>query len=297
MTRDARQAAQAARDYARIEAAIGFLQTHFRDQPGLDDIAASVNVSPYHFQRLFVRWAGVSPKQFLRCLTLEHARRALADSADVLGAALDAGLSGPGRLHDLFVTLEGISPGEYKALGGGLEIRWGRHAGPFGDFVVAMTGRGICALEFTGPDGPEDALARLRGRLPGARFCRDDAGTAPLAGRLFASEPGPLHLWVRGTSFQVRVWRALLELRPGQLASYGTLACRLGQPGAARAVGNAVAANPVAWLIPCHRVIRGTSLFDTGYRWGPARKLAMIGAEAARAAPQSCGRPSTSNMV
>ena len=208
MSENRAQATQAARDYARIEAAIAFLQAHFRDQPDLDRIAAAVNVSPFHFQRLFVRWAGVSPKQFLRCLTLEHAKRALADSADLLDTALDVGLSGPGRLHDLFVTLEAVSPGEYKALGDGLEVRWGCHPGPFGEFAVAVTARGICGLEFTPPGEPDTALARLHASLPGACFRRDDEGTSALAAGLFGAgtgQGGPLHLWVRGTNFQVRV--------------------------------------------------------------------------------------------
>jgi AraC family transcriptional regulator of adaptative response/methylated-DNA-[protein]-cysteine methyltransferase len=273
------------RDFARVEAAIGFLQANFRDQPALDEIAAAANLSPYHFQRLFTRWAGVSPKQFLQCLTVEHAKRSLAAADDVLDAAFDAGLSGPGRLHDLFVTLEAVTPGEYKAMGEGIEVRYGFHAGPFGDFVLATTDRGICGLAFFRDGGAEEALADVRTRLPGARFSLATTETAPIAAALFtapAGRAGPLRLWARGTNFQVTVWRALLALAPGQLTSYRAIAQSIGRPSAARAVGGAVAANPIGYLIPCHRVIRATSLFDTGYRWGPARKLAMIGMEAVR---------------
>jgi len=274
-----------ARDFARVEAAIGYLRAHFLDRPSLDEIAAAAGLSPYHFQRLFTRWAGVSPKQFLQCLTLEHAKRSLAAESDVLDAALDAGLSGPGRLHDLFVTLEAVTPGEYKTMGRDLEVRYGFHDGPFGAFVLATTARGICGLAFLGDGGAEEALDDIRARLPGAHFTPATRETAPVAAALFtppAERAGPLRLWVRGTNFQVAVWRALLALAPGQLASYRAIAHAIGRPAAARAVGGAVAANPIGYLIPCHRVIRATSLFETGYRWGPARKLAMIGLEAVR---------------
>ncbi len=274
---------QEGRDFARIEAAIGYLQAHFREQPGLDALADAAGVSPYHFQRLFSRWAGVSPKQFLQCLTLEHAKRSLAASSDMLDAAFDAGLSGPGRLHDLFVTLEAVTPGEFKATGSGINVRYGVHTGPFGDFVLAITPRGICGLSFFDEGGVEQARAEVMARLPGARFTHAPEETAPIAAALFtppAARAAPLRLWVRGTNFQVAVWRALLSLAPGRLTSYRAIAQAIGRPTAARAVGGAVAANPVGYLIPCHRVIRTTSLFDTGYRWGPARKLAMIGREA-----------------
>lgn len=279
---------QARRDYARIEAAIRFLQTHARDQPGLDDVADAVSMSPYHFQRLFTRWAGVSPKQFLRCLTIEHAKRVLESTGDLLDATFETGLSGPGRLHDLFVTLEAITPGEFKQRGLTLEVKWGLHTSPFGQFAIAVTDRGICGLEFVDGRDPTSALQRIRANLPGAEFSRSDSGTAQLAKQVFA--PGsrvqdrPLRIWLKGTNFQVNVWRALLRIDPGQLSTYGDIARSIGQPTAARAVGTAVGANPVAFLIPCHRVIRATDLFDTNYRWGPARKLAMIGVETARAA-------------
>lgn len=280
--------AQTKRDYARIEAAIGFLQKHAGEQPGLDVVAGAVNMSPYHFQRLFTRWAGVSPKQFLRCLTLDHAKRTLKKSGDLLGAAYGSGLSGPGRLHDLFVTLEAVTPGEFKRRGEDLLITWGMHDGPFGRFIIATTDRGICGLEFVEGDDQAEALQRVRTNLPGATFSRSDSETSRLAKRVFETTPDncntALRLWLKGTNFQINVWRALLQLDPGRLTTYGDLARAIGHPGAARAVGTAVGANPVAFLIPCHRVIRATSLFDTNYRWGTSRKLAMIGVEAARLA-------------
>ena len=281
---------QTARDYARIEAAIRFLQTHAPEQPGLDQVAEAVHMSPYHFQRLFTRWAGVSPKQFLRCLTIDHAKRVLHESGDLLGATYDAGLSGPGRLHDLFVTLEAVTPGEFKRQGDALTIQWGIHAGPFGNFVIAMTERGICGLEFIEDEDPAAALERIRATLPGADFSRSDDATAPIAKTIFSgggSEPdAPLRLWLKGTNFQISVWRALLRIAPGKLTTYGEIASAVGRPTAARAAGSAVGANPIAFLIPCHRVIRATRLFDTNYRWGTTRKLALIGAEAARAETQ-----------
>lgn len=282
--------AQAVRDYARIETAIDFLLNQALEQPPLEDVAAAVNMSPYHFQRLFTRWAGVSPKQFLRCLTLDHAKHTLKESGDLLEAAYGAGLSGPGRLHDLFVTLEAVTPGEFKQKGETLHIKWGLHDGPFGKFIIAATDRGICGLEFVDGDGHAPALQRIESNLPGAAFSRSETQTGPLAKQIFEPNPGnrdaTLRLWLKGTNFQVNVWRALLRLDPGKLTTYGDLACAIGRPKAARAVGTAVGANPVAFLIPCHRVIRATSLFDTNYRWGTTRKLAMIGVEAARLATE-----------
>jgi AraC family transcriptional regulator of adaptative response/methylated-DNA-[protein]-cysteine methyltransferase len=264
------------------------LQEHAREQPELHDVAAAIHMSPYHFQRLFARWAGMSPKQFLRCLTLDNAKRALCNSSDLLDASYEAGLSGPGRLHDLFVTLEGITPGEYKQRGVSVEVKWGAHTGLFGDFVIATTERGICGIEFFENGDPAEALQPIRANLPSAKFSRSNSATAEVAKRIFSPrhEPGeaPLHLWLKGTNFQVNVWRALLRIEPGQLSTYGDIAHAIGRPRAARAVGTAIGANPVAFLIPCHRVIRATSLFDTNYRWGPARKLAMIGREITLAA-------------
>lgn len=271
----------AARDYARIARAIGFIAEHAVRQPSLDEIAAAVHTSPYHFQRLFTRWSGISPKRFLGYLTLDHAKRALAANASVLDAALDAGLSGPSRLHDLFVSLEAVTPGEFKARGAGLTIRYGIHDGPFGRFVVGMTERGICALDFDEAATTATAEAFLGQRWALARLRRDQAGTAALTGTLFSGGTG-LRLWCQGSNFQIKVWSALMRVPPGGLVSYRQLAAAIGQPTASRAVGNALASNPIAVLIPCHRVIRGTGLFDD-YKWGALRKRALIAWEAAQA--------------
>lgn len=272
------------RDYARVERAIRYIERHAGAQPALSEVAAAVGLSPFHFQRLFTRWAGVSPKRFLELLTVDHARRLLQDSASVLDAALAVGLSGPGRLHHHFVTLEAASPGEVKARGAGLTIRWGVHPSPFGDALLALTPRGICRLVFLGAGGTAAARDELAAAWPAATLRRDDAGTAAAAAAaLPAAGPAPLALWVRGTNFQVAVWRALLRIPEGAVTSYGELAAAVGRPGAARAAGQAVGANPVAYLIPCHRVIRGAGA-PGGYRWGPERKRALLAWEAARAA-------------
>jgi AraC family transcriptional regulator of adaptative response/methylated-DNA-[protein]-cysteine methyltransferase len=283
----------AARDYARIERAIAYLLAHHRDQPDLAEIAASVHLSPFHFQRLFTRWAGVSPTQFLRYLTVEHAKGALADSASVLDAALDSGLSGPSRLHDLFVSVEAVSPGEYKAQGAGLELRCGFHRGLFGECLIAASERGVCWLGFTDGGGRKQAMEDLEAAWPGARIVRDDSYADALCQSVFAPAHGdfrrPLKLWFRGTNFQIKVWSALLAIPPGRLVSYGDVAAAIGAPRASRAVGAAVGANPVAWLIPCHRVIGASGLFPARYRYGAARKLAMIGLEAAQADEAAAG--------
>ena len=283
---------QSALDYARVARALRYVIDNFGDRPSLDDIAGAAALSPFHFQRMFTRWAGVSPKRFLGYLTLDRARGALDRGASVLEAAAEAGLSAPSRLHDLFVTFDAVTPGEHRTGGEGLEILWGAHEGPFGDFVVAATGRGICGLEFFDGEGPGPALARVSGRFPAARLRRAPDRTAGLCGPMFddAGPRRPLRVWCRGTNFQIRVWSALLALPPGALATYGTVADAVGAPSAARAVGNAVAANPVAMLIPCHRVIRASGLFGSGYRWGPERKFAFVGRELART-PASAPRP------
>jgi AraC family transcriptional regulator, regulatory protein of adaptative response / methylated-DNA-[protein]-cysteine methyltransferase len=281
---------QMAQDFARITRALAYIRENFRDQPELDDIADAAALSPFHFQRLFTRWAGVSPKQFLGYLTLDHAKRSLDRAESVLDAAYDAGLSGPSRLHDLFVNFEGITPGQYKDMGDGLDIRYGVHPGFLGDFVVAVTDRGICGLQFVGADSGEDgadvALADIRRRLPGANFRRAQDETWAACESVFGPARGnpakPLRLWYKGTNFQIKVWQALLSIPPGQLVTYGDIARAIGQPSAARAVGTAIGANPIGLLIPCHRVIRSTELFDTQYRWGTDRKLALIGWEQAQ---------------
>lgn len=270
--------------YTRIERAIRFIEDNRLDQPSLDRIAAGIGMSPFHLQRVFTAWAGVSPKLFLRYVTLDHAREALMDASPVLDAALDVGLSGPGRLHDLFVTLEAATPGEVGAGGRGLDIRYGLHDGPFGRFLVAATERGICRAAFE-QEG-ENPVAALADAWPNARLVEDEAHTWRIAGEALAhgidAAGSPIRLWARGTNFQIKVWEALLRVPAGRLASYGDLARAVGNPRASRAVGQAVGANPIAVLIPCHRAIRASGRFETGYRWGSARKRALIAWEAAR---------------
>jgi AraC family transcriptional regulator of adaptative response/methylated-DNA-[protein]-cysteine methyltransferase len=270
-------------DYQRIEQAIRYLSENFRQQPSLGQVAARVGLSEFHFQRLFRRWAGVSPKRFLQFLTAEYARGVLQASGSVLEAAWESGLSGGGRLHDLTVALHAATPGEIKSRGAGLTIRYGFHPSPFGEALIAATTRGICALAFL-QGSREDALESVRPPWKNAAFVPDQTATAVLAERLFSRREqqsgGDLVLHVQGTNFQIKVWQALLCLPPGSAATYGDIATAIGAPGAARAVGSAVGQNPVAWLIPCHRVIRKSGMLG-GYRWGTVRKKAMLGWEAA----------------
>lgn len=280
--------------YARIEQAIRYIEDHRLDQPGLDEIAEGVGLSPFHLQRLFTDWAGVSPKQFLRYVTFGHAREVLRESGSVLDAAYDAGLSGPGRLHDLSVTLDAATPGEVGTGGRGLEIAYGHHDGAFGPFLVGVTGRGVCTIAFHAEDGADAALADLRAAWPNADLIEDPARTWEEAGEAVGRGTGspdrPIRLWAQGTNFQIKVWEALLRIPPGRLVGYADIARFIGRPTASRAVGQAVGANPIAVLIPCHRVIRASGGFETGYRWGSARKRALIAWEAAQS-------PSTSAMV
>ncbi len=266
--------ADSSRDYARIAEAIEYLREHRRAQPDLAALARHLHLSEPHLQRLFTRWAGISPKRFLQSLTLEYARARLDATHDVLSLSLEAGLSGPGRLHDLFVTLDAVSPGEAKSGGHGLTIRYGVHPTPFGNALIARTERGICKLHFLAENETPELL--LRADWPHATLLADAAATASLIATIFGAvrPTAPLALWVKGSNFQFQVWRALLAIPPGGLATYRILAEGIGQPRAARAVGNAVAANPLAYLIPCHRVIRETGA-PGGYRWGVVRKTAI----------------------
>lgn len=271
-----------ARDYERIARAIGFLRRHASAQPDLAAVARHVHLSEHHFQRLFTRWAGVSPKRFLQHLTVEHAKARLAASRNTLELAGDVGLSGPGRLHELFVTIEAMSPGEYRSGGAGQRIGYGIVDSPFGPCLIASTARGICTLRFL--DG-EDGASDIERDWPQARLELNEKTATALAQRIFGplrSPDRPLALLVKGTNFQVQVWRALLNIPFGTLSTYGGLARTIGRPSAARAVGAAVGANPVAWLVPCHRVIRESGELG-GYRWGVERKAAMLGWEAAYA--------------
>jgi len=281
---------------ARIAAAIDWLVAHHADQPCLDDAAAAAGLSPWHFQRLFTRWAGISPKRFCQYLTLGHAKRLLAERASVLDAALETGLSGPSRLHDLFVTHEAMTPGEYKALGRDLEIRWGVHQGPLGRALIATTPRGICWFGFV-VEGDEDGqIDAFHGEWAEARLVHDPEATRPLAERVFAGltadggaatdtpaagESPPLRLVLKGTNFRVKVWEALLRIPPGGLATYKDIATAIGAPKASRAVGAAVGSNPISLLVPCHRVILASGAVHQ-YRWSPERKRALLAWEAAR---------------
>jgi AraC family transcriptional regulator of adaptative response/methylated-DNA-[protein]-cysteine methyltransferase len=276
----------AATEYRRVADALSYISEHRRSQPTLYQVAAHVGLSEHHFQRLFQRWAGVSPKKFLQFLTVEHAKRLLTSDFSVLDASLDVGLSGPGRLHDLFVTVEGMSPGEFKRAGEGLSISRDLIDTPFGPALLSRTTRGVCGLAFVGEGGVQSLFQEQAERWPGARFNSDPAGADTLARRMFrtdtTSSVGELRLLLSGTRFQLKVWEALLSIPPGRLTTYGGLAQALGRPvGAARAVGQAVGANPVAYLIPCHRVIRGSGELG-GYRWGLARKRAILGWETAK---------------
>jgi len=272
-------------DYERVEKAIRFLEEHASDHPSLDDVAGHVGLSQYHFQRLFSRWAGVSPKRFLQFLTAEKAKGLLRDSTSVLETAYEVGLSGSGRLHDLFVSVEAVTPGQFKNRGIGAKIHYGIHDSPFGHCLIGLTEHGICNLWFLEKDSLEQVLDQLREEWKGARILKDTEMTRKVAERIFAPSNtggGPdLKLFPRGTNFQIKVWQALLKIPEGSVVSYGDLARWMGMPTSARAVANAVAHNPVAYLIPCHRVLRNTGEMG-GYRWGTARKRAMIGREMAR---------------
>ena len=271
-------------DYARIEKAIHYLEANFRAQPSLAAVAEQVHLSEYHFQRLFRRWAGISPKRFLQYLTANYARRLLHASRNVLEVSDAAGLSGAGRLHDLMVNLYAATPGEIQALGANLHVQYGLHPSPFGECLIAVTARGIGAIEFIVAGGRGAALARLRQQWPAASWCLQPRATQPVAARLFdvARERGDrIDLFVQGSNFQVKVWEALLRIPPGRVVSYSDVAAHIHAPTATRAVASAIARNPVALLIPCHRVIRSSGVFGD-YRWGSARKKAIFGWEAAR---------------
>lgn len=273
------------RDYDRIARVIRYLDEHHVEQPDLAALAGCAGLSPFHFHRLFSAWAGVTPKDFLQCLTVRHAKALLREGESVTAVALDAGLTGPGRLHDLCVSLEAASPGEWKSGGAGWTISAGWAESPFGACLIAAGPRGICHLAFADPGDEAAAWQRLCADWPRAQIQRDEAAAARFAERIFtpsavaAGQPA-LRAVVRGTPFQLRVWRALLQLRPGTLASYSQVAAAVGEPAAARAVGNAVARNPLAYLIPCHRVIRETGIVGH-YRWGRTRKQAMLAREGA----------------
>ena len=275
-------------DYHRIERAILFLDESAPIRPSLDQVAKHVGMSSFHFQRLFTRWAGISPKRFSQVLALEYAKDKLRGSRNLIDATYDAGLSSGGRLHDLFVTLDAVTPGEYRDSGAGLLMSAGFHDSPFGEVLIATTDRGVAGLAFH--DGNRKAALRdLAARWPNATIEERPRVTAPIATRIFTAleirDPEgivPLGLLVRGTNFQVKVWRALLQIPVGSVATYEDIATAIGAPSAVRAVGTAIGRNPVAFLIPCHRVIRTTGALG-GYRWGLSRKRAMLAWETGRA--------------
>ena len=275
-----------ARDYDTVRRAIAFLSSHWTDHPDLGELADHLGLSPAHCQRLFKRWCGLSPKEFIQAITLDHARRMLDGSASLLDCALDLGLSGPGRLHDLFVDHVAMTPGEYKRGGAGLKMVYGFHPSPFGDALFMATPRGISGLAFVDEDAgqnSEEALADMTRRWPAATYRHAPEETAPFAAAVFDPEAWqpdrPVRIIMIGTDFEVRVWQTLLRIPMGRAVSYADIARHLGKPTAARAVGSAVGRNPLSFVVPCHRVLRGDGQLG-GYHWGLTRKRALIGWEA-----------------
>lgn len=270
-------------DYERIAMAIDFIKTHTHQQPSLLDIATHTGLSSSHFQRLFSRWAGISPKRFLQTLTLEYAQQLLQETnLSVFDVSTNIGLSSGSRLYDHFVQLTAVTPAEYKQQGKGLDIFFGLHATPYGQAFIAVTPRGICQLAFIDNQTQAQLVQNLIQTWPFANCVEDTKKTAVIVEQLFSSEPlneKPISLWVKGTNFQINVWRALLSIPEGQLLSYTNIAQQIGNPKATRAVGTAIGANPVAFLIPCHRVIRQSGELG-GYRWGLTRKQTMLVREA-----------------
>ncbi len=276
---------QLSEDYQRVEQAIAFLEANFRSQPSLKDVADSVGLSEFHFQRTFTRWVGISPKRFLQYLTKEYAKNLLERSENLLDVTYEAGLSSPGRLHDLFVTTEAVTPGEFKNQGEGLEITYGFQASPFGECLLALTDRGICSLAFVEKGDRQQAYDSLQKQWKKAGLNEDPNATRPLIAAIFEREPAqsrqPLSLYLNGTNFQIKVWEALLRIPPGAVVSYEDIAIRIGMPRAVRAVGHAVGQNPIPLIIPCHRVIHKAGDFGY-YHYGSARKKAMLGWEFTR---------------
>ena len=280
----------AVRDYDLVRRAIAFLSVNWEEQPSLERLAGHLGLSPAHTQRLFKRWCGLSPKEFVQAVTIDHARNLLSGSASVLDAAFEVGLSGTGRLHDLFVDHEAMTPGDFKRRGEGLDISYGFHETPFGDALVLATDRGVAGLAFVDEDKGQtraEALADMTSRWPRAAFVEAPERTAAHAARIF--EPGrwceeqPVRLVLIGTDFEIRVWQALLRIPMGRAVTYADIARHLGQPTASRAVGSAVGRNPISFVVPCHRVLRGDGQLG-GYHWGLTRKRALIGWETGRVA-------------
>ena len=268
-------------NYRRVAEAIKYLTEHFREQPSLLEVAENANVSPYHFQKIFTDWAGISPKKFLQYLTVDELKKEIQRTHNLSEAAERVGLSAQSRVYDLFVNIEAVTPQEFKTQGAGIKIEYGIHNTPFGECLIATTERGVCGLSFIeGKAG--DAVAQLRVTWAQARIAKDEKAGRQVADQLFSpGQKDPLKLFLRGTPFQIKVWEALLKIPFGRLCSYQAVASAIGKPLATRAVGTAVGANPIAYLIPCHRVIRQEAIIGQ-YRWGSLRKKALIGWERAR---------------
>lgn len=275
--------AQEETNYSRIAQAISYLNGNFKNQPSLEEVAGKINLSPFHFQRLFTEWAGVSPKKFLQYLTVEHAKKLLKESqATLFETAFETGLSGTSRLHDLFVNIEGMTPGEYKNGGENLAINYSFAETPFGNILVASTAKGICHIAFT--EKAEEALENLKTKFPNAIYRQFADAAQQHALYIFTHDwdrISEIKLHLKGTDFQLKVWETLLKIPTGQLTTYGTIAKEIGMPSASRAVGTAIGANPVAFIIPCHRIIQATGSLGQ-YHWGSTRKTAIIGWEAAK---------------
>lgn len=269
--------------YDKVANAIQYLDDHFKEQPSLEEIATHVNLSPYHFQRIFTEWVGVSPKKYIQFLSVNYAKNVLEQSGKTLfDTALDTGLSGTGRLHDLFVNIEGMTPGEYKNGGGKLTIQYSFAETPFGDILVAATQKGVCFMSFI--LSQDEGMNDLKKEFPNAAFVQKVDKMQQDALFIFQNDWSKLNevkLHLKGSDFQLKVWEALLSIPQGKLTTYGVIAKKIHQPNASRAVGTAIGSNPVAFLIPCHRVIQSSGKFG-GYRWNPIRKKAIIGWEAAQ---------------
>jgi AraC family transcriptional regulator of adaptative response/methylated-DNA-[protein]-cysteine methyltransferase len=274
-------------DYDLVKHTLAFISENWRDQPSLDTLADQAGLSPTHLQRLFTRWAGLSPKAFLQAVTLDHARGLLRDSASILDASYELGLSGPGRLHDLFVTHEGMSPGIYKAHGRGLNIEYGFHDCPFGRALILITSEGLAGLAFADHGKEKSVLADMTARWPEATYVENQQATAAYAKRIFESErwkpDQPLKIVFIGSDFEIRVWETILRIPFGKASTYSDIASHIGKPKAARAVGSAVGKNPISFVVPCHRVLEKSGGLG-GYHWGLTRKRAILGWEAGVAA-------------
>lgn len=272
-------------EYKRMERAIRYIESHAEEQPNLEEVSEQVGLSPYYFQRVFKRWTGVSPKRYLQFLTVENAKHLLARSASVLETAYDVGLSGPGRLHDLFVSVEAVTPGQFKSGGAGVELKYGFHQTPFGKALLATSEDGITDLWFVDEEDEGEVLIELQRMWPAADFTEGYEATLKIVDRIFdgpsrQAKDDRVKLLLRGTNFQIKVWGALLRIPEGVVVSYSDVASMISRPDAVRAVAGAVAVNPIAWLIPCHRVLRSSGEIG-GYRWGTARKKMMLTKELA----------------